>query len=209
MEENMDQKIDLNYRPQGYFRPVRLQQHLISQVKGAVVRAHLESLFEQGRYEELDDLLGDTGVPTEVLDGLQSIHPSFMGGNYLPDLEKGEVEIARIELASTTGDVTSLYAKKSECRYIYRVVDEYEGDTLSGEAKMEAEHPLTLGQMADFFLGAWSLIEVLEMNEYQEDRDAALGFFWAKSDFYPNFHELCVERMVEHFDWPEQNDEPE
>lgn len=205
----MDQTIDLDYQPHGYFRPIPLQQHLISQVKGSVARAHLESLLEQGRFEELDDLLGDTGVSKEFLRGLEGIHPSFMGGNYLPELEKGELEIARIELSSTTGDVISLYAKKSEARYIYRVVDEYEGDTLSGAANMEAEHILTLGQMADFFLSAWSLIEVLEMNGFHGDRDAALGFFWAKSNFYPNFHDLCVERVDAHFDWPEQNDEPE
>lgn len=128
---------------------------------------------------------------------------------YLPDHEKSEVEIARIELSSITGDVITLYAKKSEARYIYRVVDEYEGDTLSGAANMEAEHILTLGQLANFFLSAWSLIEVLEMNGSHGDRDAAIGFFWAKPDFYSNSHDLCVERVDAHFDWPEQNDDPE
>lgn len=98
----MDKKIDLNYRPEGYFRPIGLQQHLIDQVKDASVRVHLEQLLKQGRFEELDELLDDTGVPKEDLKALQSIHPSFMGGKYLPDLDKGEVEIARIELASTT-----------------------------------------------------------------------------------------------------------
>ena len=206
----MDQNIDSNYRPDGYFCPVGLQRYLISQVKGAAVRTRLEWLLEEGRCEELDVLLGETGVPDGILKGLENVHPSFMGGNYLPDLEKGEIEIARIEISSTTGDATSLYAKKMDGRYMFRVVDEYDGDTLTSDVMMEGEQPLTLGQMADFFLGAWSLIEVLEMNDFQEDIDSALGFFVAKSDFYPKFHELCVERVMAAFSQPEQEeDEPE
>jgi len=74
---------------------------------------------------------------------------------------------------------------------------------------MEAEQPLKLRQMADFFLGAWSLIEVLEMNDFQQDIDAALGFFVAKSDFYPQFHELCIELVMAAFPQSEQENEPE
>jgi hypothetical protein len=88
----------------------------------------------------------------------------FMGGNYLPETEEGEVEIARIEIASTTFDVTSLFAKFENGQIHYRVVDEYEGDTLTGTSEMTSDKPLTLGEMADFFIGAWSLVDVLEMN---------------------------------------------
>ena len=49
---------------------------------------------------------------------------------------------------------------------------------------MKSERPLTLGEMVYFFLSAWSLIEVLEMN-FERDVDRALGVFVAKSDFYP------------------------
>jgi hypothetical protein len=35
-----------------------------------------------------------------------------MGGEYLPDYEEGDVEIARIELESTTADVISIRVKK-------------------------------------------------------------------------------------------------
>ena len=188
--------------PVGHRRVGRLMRDICI----ASVRAHLERLLEQGSFEELDKLLDGTGVPKEDLKALQSIHPSFMGGKYLPDLEKGEVEIARIELASTTGDVTSLYAKKLDGRYMFRVVDEYEGETLSGNVMMEAGRPLTLGQMAEFFLSAWPLIDVLEMNDLQWDIDSALCFFLAKSEFYPNFHAHCVEKVTAHFGRPKQND---
>jgi len=36
------------------------------------------------------------------------IHSSFMGGEYLPVYGPGQIEIARIELESTTSDVISV-----------------------------------------------------------------------------------------------------
>jgi hypothetical protein len=36
---------------------------------------------------------------------LGRLHPSFMGGEYLPDRRDTEVEIARINIDSTTSDV--------------------------------------------------------------------------------------------------------
>jgi hypothetical protein len=62
---------------------------------------------------------------------LGRLHPSFMGGEYLPDRRETEVEIARINIDSTTSDVTSVYAKAGKDRVLYRVVDEYGGDTLT------------------------------------------------------------------------------
>jgi len=47
----------------------------------------------------------------------------------LPDLAPTKVMIARITIASTTQDVTSVYAGRGRDRIHYRVVDEYEGDT--------------------------------------------------------------------------------
>jgi len=82
------------------------------------------------------------------------MHPRYMGGEYLPDQEEGEVEIARIEIASTTGDVTSVYARRDGIEILYRIVDEYEGDTLSGHTERTSTEPLTLGELADFFLVA-------------------------------------------------------
>jgi hypothetical protein len=104
-KKRLANKIDPNFRPDDYFRPIGLQRYLISQVKGATVRTRVERLLGKTRLEELDALLGDTGVPDDIVKGLKSAHPSFMGGNYLPDLEEGEVEVARIEIASTTADV--------------------------------------------------------------------------------------------------------
>ena len=53
------------------------------------------------------------------------IHPSFMGGEYLPDYGRDEVEIARIELDSTTSDVINVRAQPRGKRIRYSVCDEY------------------------------------------------------------------------------------
>jgi hypothetical protein len=127
----------------------------------------------------------------------------FMGGNYLPDTEDGEVEIARIAIASTTFDVTCLFARAENGLLHYRVVDEYDGDTLTGPSEMTSDKSLSLGEMADFFLAAWSLNDVLQMN-FEGDVNSALGFFQAKSQFYSDFDRLCRQRVIEAFPDPEE-----
>src|SRR5580704_12193435 len=48
-----------------------------------------------------------------------------MGGEYLPNYRRQEVEIARIALASTTSDVISVRARPTGSRIKYRLLDEY------------------------------------------------------------------------------------
>ncbi|MDP2325742.1 MAG: hypothetical protein Q8N51_17180 [Gammaproteobacteria bacterium] len=126
------------------------------------------------------------------------IHPMFMGGEYLPDMDEQEVEIARISIHSTTSDVTSVYARRGQDGIAYRVVDEYEGETLSGDNERTSKSPLSLEELTEFFLGAWPLMDVLEMN-YEGDLDGMLGFFWADSAFYPALDALLRERVEEAF----------
>ena len=135
----MPEEIDVSFRPKTYFRPQKLEMYLISQVKSAVVRGKLERLLSEGRHDELQNILGKEGIPKPALKALGSVHPMFMGGNYLPETEDAEVEIARIELASTTFDVTALFAKFANGQIHFRVVDEYEGDTLTGPSEMQSE----------------------------------------------------------------------
>jgi hypothetical protein len=49
-----------------------------------------------------------------------------MGGEYLPNYRREEVEIARITLESTTSDITSLRARPVGSRIKYHLVDEYQ-----------------------------------------------------------------------------------
>lgn len=202
----MSDEIDLEFRPKTYFRPEKLEKYLLSKVKGAVLRKKLQALFEAGRHQEVRELLGDAAFSAGDRKVLESVHPMFMGGNYLPDTDDGEVEIARISIRSTTFDVTSVYAKPVDGAIHYRVVDEYGGDTLQGPSEAITSAPMTLGEFAEFFLTAWPLIEVLEMN-YEDDVESALGFFSADSEFYPELDRLCRKRVREHFPKPDVGDE--
>ena len=95
-----------------------------------------------------------------------------MGGEYLPDLAPSEVEIARITIASTLTRMSPASTPAAARRRIYyRVVDEYEGDTLSEKRTRTSTRPLTLGELEKFFNGAWSIFKVLNMNFCDADYD--------------------------------------
>jgi hypothetical protein len=191
----MSNEIDLDYRPATYFRPQRLDRYLRSTVKGAVLRENMHRLFDGGGNTDLLGVLGPESLTAADCKAMERVHPMFMGGNYLPDTDAGEVEIARICIKSTTYDVTSVYAKPVEGAIHYRVVDEYDGETL-------------LGEFADFFLGAWPLLDVLEYN-FEGDQAASLNFFSVDSEFYPALDRLCRKRVIERFPAPEREDDTE
>ena len=68
----------------------------------------MRQLYYEEKYDEVDELLA---TYDEKNMNLGIIHPTLMGGNYLEDKNLNEVEIARIFILSTTGDVTSVYAQ--------------------------------------------------------------------------------------------------
>ena len=195
---NTSRPIDLSFRPKTYFWPLGLDTHLLTHVKGAARRAALQRLIDEGRLDEIPDFLAAANLSEEERSAIGRIHPMLMGGEYLPDQEEGEVEIARIEIRSTTGDVTSVYAHRDGSQIRYRVVDEYEGDTLTGATERTSVEPLTLGELTDFFLEAWNLLEVLGFNEFA-DLEEALAFFRGCSEFYPDFDRVLRERVTAAF----------
>ncbi len=207
----MPDRIDLGFTPRSYFRPQALDRFLATKVKNEVLRRRLEAMFDAGQYAKARELLGNAGVTTEDQRAFEHLHPRFMGGNYLPDRDEGEVEIARIAIDSTTCDVTCIYARTKKGRIRYRVVDEYGGDTLTGTTRAATDRPMTLGELGRFFLSAWPLLDVLEMN-YEGDLEGQLGFFHASSEFYPEFDRYCRECVIEgfreaHDDWLDDEDD--
>lgn len=190
--------MDPEFRPETYFRPQRLDRYRVSRVKGTVVRNNLQALMDAGQDEALNELLDSEACSPEGLQALEAVHPMFMGGNYLPNLRVGEVEIARISIESTTGDVTAVYARKAGGRIQYRVVDEYEGQTLDEQVRVTSMKPLSLRALVDYFLRAWPLTEVLDSN-FEGDCRGAMHFFTGSSAFYPEFDALCRERVLAHF----------
>ena len=188
----------LEYRPRDYFAHYDLQTELLTHVRGRVRRAAIRDALEKG---ELDDI----PIPIRVaeLDPVDrqligQVHPMFMGGEYLPRMKAGEVEIARISIQSTTYDVTVMSARRIGTRIHYRVVDEYGGDTLRQLTTRTSVRPLGMGQMVDFFLNAWDLMACLEEN-FECDLGGMLDFFHGESEFYPYFDAVLREKVKKRF----------
>ena len=187
-------EINVDYRPASYFWPHGLATHLLARVKGATRKAALKDLIDAGRLDEVPAFLAKSALSEAERRAIGRIHPALMGGEYLPDLDETEIEIARISIRSTTGDVTSLYARRGEGCIHYRVVDEYDGDTLTGDNERSSDKPLTLGELLEFFTATWPFMDVLEMN-FDNDLERKLGFFSGQSEFYDEFDALLRERV--------------
>jgi hypothetical protein len=196
----MPNQIDLDYRPHSYFWAKEIGVQLSSQIKGAQRKALYDASVAEAEVSDLDEFLQKPSLSPQERDLIGKLHPSFMGGEYLPDKGSDEVEIARITINSTTQDVTSVYASLRENQIHYRVVDEYEGGTLSEESESLTKTPMTLSELTDFFLSAWPLLEVLEMNFGETDTDPDdIRYFVldASSSFYAQFGELIYLRVDE------------
>ena len=174
------------YRPRDYFGRYDIQTELMTSVKGTIRRKALRSALERGQLDQIPDEVKQATLHELNLQMVGSFHPRFMGGEYLPKIKIGEVEIARISINSTTGDVTCLYARPVGGRILYRMADEYEGSTLGKTSTRTSTKPLTMGQMIRFFLKSWNLFECLDCN-YEADTNRQLAFFNAESEYYPYF----------------------
>ena len=192
-----NRSIDLAYRPRTYFWPHGLKPHPLSSIKGANRRAFVARALAEDPDQDIPPVLLRHALPAPLRSAFASQHPSAMGGEFLPDLVADEVEVGRITLASTTQDVTCVYARQERDRIILRVVDEYDGDTLSGRNSRSARQPLSLQQFVRFFLEAFDLNEVIRMN-FGDDgypEEEVFSFFEGSSDFYPEFDQLLCRRV--------------
>jgi len=202
----MSNKLDLDYRPQSYFWADEIGVLLTSQIKGAQRKALYDRFVRDGSEEDIDELLSKPKLSDQERDFIGKIHPSLMGGEYLPESLAGEVEIARITINSTTQDVTSVFASPRENEIYYRVVDEYDGETLTEMSEIITQMPMTLKEMTDFFLNAWPLLEVLESNFFEanayDPEDVKSFVLDASSSFYAQFGQL-VDLIID--EWIEKN----
>jgi hypothetical protein len=119
--------IKYNFRPKSYWNDSDPLQAILRNIKGENRRQMVIDYWNAGLLENLDQTLLQDELGEDERRGLGRIHPSFMGGEYLPPYLPGEVEIARICLQSTTSDVISLRARPIPTGIAYRIEDEYEG----------------------------------------------------------------------------------
>lgn len=117
--------IDLTFRPVSYKPPSLNQEQLLSRIRGKARREIATRLLKEEGFKGLTTFMAREQLTDEDREAWGRIHPQLMGGEYLPDLDEGEVEIARISLPSTTGDQISVRARPVGNRIHYRIVDEY------------------------------------------------------------------------------------
>lgn len=132
---------DLEFRP-AYFGPEELQKHYGARVKGELRR---QAAMDMAKAGDFDEEIMSSELSDDHRQAVGAVHPWLMGGEYLPDFLEGEVEIARVTLASTTMDVTSIRAQKSDDSYTFRIVDEYENE-FEFEPK-KSSRPLSLKEL--------------------------------------------------------------
>ena len=180
---------DLDFRPATYWPADSLRLAVLGNIQGEARRRILEHALEFGDGDIPPEGLLKPVLEPDLRDLLGQIHPMYMGGEYLPNYLPEEVEIARVAMNSTTGDVISIRACMQEDGLIhYRVVDEYEREFRLPVD--ESDLPLSTGQMIQIIDGAeWDatglVMPFLEINCECNGGDGMRGFIWVRSDFYP------------------------
>ncbi len=167
--------IRYGFRPKSYWAETDPLSAILRNVTGENRRQMITDYWAFGRIEELDISLLQDEVDADTRTNLGRIHPSFMGGEFLPPYLPGEVEIARIDLKSTTSDVISLRARPSPEGISYRVVDEYKAEftlPISHSTK-----PLTLAETINQFdQGS------LDDSGFDNRDGLSLGYNWLNVD---------------------------
>ena len=206
------QGVDLTFRPSSRLFPLTVEKLLLSRVNGTQRRESLTAAIEQDRLSDLNPFFTQTSLSAEDRRARAAIHPSFMGGEYLPDFEEGELEMARLSLRSVTTDVISIRLRRTEDGFVYRIVDEYMDQDPNGlldePTTIVVDQPLT---MKDF--GAF-VVQVSRMDhwcdpESHETEEEAQDFVVATSEFYPEFGDYIAEAISLNYPKPHSKDEEE
>ena len=139
-----------------YFKPaVTTEEEMIRRIKGNYRRHFVSHAIQDEGVDSIPEALKDHNISENLKGVLGQQNPRFRGGEDLPNLEEGEVEIARLSLSNSVhGEVTSLRAKqtKEAGKISLRMVDEYESEiTLPYSI---ADMPLTSEQVVSLFRDA-------------------------------------------------------
>jgi hypothetical protein len=198
VQSSPDAEFDFAFRPKTYWPETPTEATVLGQVKGAVRRRAAARALEQGGEPPPDgavEFMLRPALTEEEREMWGRMHPSHMGGEYLPAMLPGEVEVANIALRSVTRDVIQVRARPLEGGIAFRVVDEYEAEGSEYAIEPErAEGPLPMGELVDLIDTAdpgeqscgLGLVEPpLFANLEGCDPDDLVGLVTVSSAFYP------------------------
>jgi hypothetical protein len=208
-EPKLYPEIDYEFRPQSFWTAASDPlAAILRNVKGRNRREMIRDYYAAGKLDQLSDELLRDSLSDEARISLGKIHPTFMGGEYLPNYRREEVEIARIALASTTSDVISLRARPTGSRIKYRLLDEY--NTEFCLPQKTSCRPFSLRELIRFLDSveqedvdpSWNRFGfVLSSNqcnlECGTDLETLRDFTSVSSDFYPELGSHYREAMEE------------
>lgn len=198
--------MNLKSRPKTYFGSKELETYLLSRVKGAAVRKQLRQLLDKSEPAQRAQILAQAPLTRADRKILGSLYSASVGENDLPNVGEGGIEIARVSLKSTTGNMRVIYARLEAGAIRYRAVDECGRDGLQGPAETATTEPMSLGELYDFLLRAWPLMDVLD-SKFGDDLESALGSLSVHSELYPHLDTLLRRRVRAHFLPHEPGDE--
>ncbi|MFO1303177.1 MAG: hypothetical protein U1F54_05560 [Burkholderiales bacterium] len=208
--------IDPNFRPTSYFFARDHGLALPSDIQGMARRELARQLAAEGR--DLPEELAGATLTDDDRRAWGRMHPSMMGGEYLPPMHEDEVEIARISLASVTADQISVRARRVDDGIAFRIVDEYDEP---GECRYEAlpEHvreTLTLSELVEMLDNACDRGGAVLSHVVWNIEDGLCGvdemrrFVSVESDFYPDLGRYYAARLDSYFaSLPKEEDEGE
>ena len=206
--------IKYSFRPKSYWGEDNVLQALLRDVKGAERRKMIKAYYEEGNFQELEEAFTKASLSDEELFRLASIHPMFMGGEYLPDCNSNETEIARVTLRSTMQDVISIRAKGEDGELHYSVADEYYDHEFSLWTDSSLK-PFTLKELIEFldnssqglgYPGGLSLSYNNSNADSGLDRESLEDFTTISSEIYPQL-EKHYDRVFA--DWVAEEQEEE
>ena len=181
---------DLSFRPPSYWSESPTPEHLLAQIKGQARRKDARRIIDEQGLDAVPEFLLQEKLGESTRKMLGKIHPTLMGGEHLPDLAKGEVEIVRVSVASATDDQISIRAQRKKGKIRYRAVDEHETNyTLARE---ESDEPLSLGELVTLIDGCTGfgphkglVTGLWESNAEYDSPSEAVDGVSIKSAYYP------------------------
>jgi len=200
MADEDRREFDFEFRPESYWESA---DAIFANVKGEWRRKKIRRAVEDGSVDEVPPEVFADSLDDKIRRKTGAIHPSMMGGEYLPDYLPAEIEVARISLRSTTGDVIALRARPEKTGIAFRWSDEYEDDGKEPFYVIGrhgySENPLSLGELIELFKSTKcpdyqhrpnsNIIQMFRDDQWDEwdgcSAEEAAEFSSVSSEFYP------------------------
>ena len=185
---------DLSFQPKTYWDLRDVLTHVDARVTGKVRKELVKHALQNGETVPLEYL--KSSLSGDLKQSIGSIDPSFLGGEFLPELGENDVIIASINLKSTTSDVIAVIARLTNKGIEYRVEDEYMNIYPEGEEHYKVQpkfskEPLSFKELINLIDNAregGGLIDAAK-NYYPEEPEEYYDFATAESAFYPQLED--------------------